>query len=317
MQTLARLVQRIARALQTGGTSVSSFGRLWRTVILVPIFGGWWLLTVGYTRLRAPFEVDSITRGGRRFQCRLPDLIDMYVYLFGVWEPDLAAFIGRSLAPGRTFIDVGAHIGYFSMVGAAAVAPDGGVVGFEPNRDTYRRLLANVAINGEPAVRCVPVAIAEQDGELMLYRGPAGNSGLATSLESRGFTIGENVPARTPRDMLTESELATARLIKIDVEGAEPGVMRGFAELVPDLPADVEFVVEVSPHWWTAGDTMEAILAPYLAAGFRVYQIDNNYWPWRYLWPNVVRPPALRRDDAAGLSGRADLVLSRRVGETL
>ena len=51
--------------------------------------------------LWGPLTVDGSTEDGIQFRCRLPDLISTYLYLFGTWEPDLAAFVRRRLQPGR------------------------------------------------------------------------------------------------------------------------------------------------------------------------------------------------------------------------
>ncbi|MDH5423021.1 MAG: FkbM family methyltransferase [Acidimicrobiia bacterium] len=317
MKRSATLLQRLTRALQTKDPRVGRLGRLARAVAYVPVFGSWWALAVAYSRFRHTISISGETLDGFKFECRLPDLVEMYIYLFGIWEPDLSVFVHRSLSPGRTFIDVGAHVGYFAVLGADAVGPTGSVVAIEANPDTFPKLMANITSNCGPVVRCVEALAGEREGDAVLYPGPARNSGLATILPSRGLKEGRSVHAGTPRSLLSESEINTARLVKIDVEGAEPEVLRGFAELLTSFPTDVEFVVEISPHWWTEGESIEKVLRPFVDAGFRVYEIDNNYWPWRYLWPRRTSAPRLRSASTTKLTGRADLVLSRRDTPTL
>jgi hypothetical protein len=75
-----------------------------------------------------PLTIDHTTEDDIPLRCRLPDVIQNYVYLFGTWEPDLTAFMRRRLRPGDTFIDVGANIGYLSTLGSKLVGPHGVVV---------------------------------------------------------------------------------------------------------------------------------------------------------------------------------------------
>ena len=68
----------------------------------------------------------------------------------------------------------------------------------------------------------------------------------------------------------------------------------------------------MSPQWWSdEAKTPEDVLKPFREAGFHVYAIENNYWPWRYLWPNVVRPPWRVHEPLTERVKRLDLVLSR------
>jgi len=85
-------------------------------LLIVPFFAVFWSLRIR-AALWGPLTVDGITEDGIHFRCRLPDMIQMYVYLFGTWEPDLAAFLRRWLRSGDTFVDVGANIGLRKRVG--------------------------------------------------------------------------------------------------------------------------------------------------------------------------------------------------------
>ena len=66
----------------------------------------------------------------------------------GIWEPFETTLVMASLAPGSVFVDVGANIGYFSVVAADIVGEDGQVLAFEPDPDNFALLQANLALNG-------------------------------------------------------------------------------------------------------------------------------------------------------------------------
>src|SRR5262245_39931628 len=77
----------------------------------------------------------------RTFQCRLPEVVAAGLFRYGFFEADLTAVILRLLRPGDTFVDVGAHVGYFSALAARLVGADGRVVAFEPTPATREILV--------------------------------------------------------------------------------------------------------------------------------------------------------------------------------
>ena len=112
--------------------------------------------------------------------------------------------------------------------------------------------------------------------------------------------------------------MRTARLVKIDVEGAEIAVLDGMKEFIGGCPHDVEIIVELSPQWRSDRQrTPQDLLQPLFDAGFHVYRIDNNLWPWRYLWPKQVRRPQRVVEPLTRRVKRLDLVLSRVDAEEL
>ena len=135
------------RFLRTDKERVGVAERWVRALLLiVPFFVVTSLLSIRATVWR-PLTVDGISEDGIHLRCRLPDVIQTYVYLFGTWEPDLAAFMRRRLRPGDTFIDVGANIGYLSALGSRLVGPHGVVVAIEPAPFASAALQETVAMN--------------------------------------------------------------------------------------------------------------------------------------------------------------------------
>jgi FkbM family methyltransferase len=267
------------------------------SLLFVPPFCLCYTLLKLQLRLRGPLTEESVTVWGARVVSRLPDLIQMYIYLFGVWEPDITAFIRARLAPGDSFIDVGANVGYHALLAAKLLGGAGRVA----------------AIEASPAiVRVVNMAASDVPGTVRIHHGPAFNIGLTTTLESRGFAPEAEVAAAPLADLLEPKEIETARIVKIDVEGAEDRVLVGMRGFLEKCPSGVEILVELSPAWWSdRRQTPQEVLEPLLDAGFHPYRIDNNLWPWRYLWPNDVRRPRRIRQPLTKRVKRIDLVLSR------
>ena len=317
---MVTVLSRIVRALQTSRTSVSRIERFARRAALFPVFS----LLVLILRVRAAFgrpspEVVAATLDGMRFRCRPPDLIQMYIWLFGIWEPELSAFIGARLAPGDCFLDVGANIGYFSVLAARRVGETGSVIAVEPSPTVFPLLEESARLNDAgAAVRLVNAAAGSDVGSIPIYSGPSHNIGLTTTVAERGFALEGVVPSLPLDAILRPEEKAALRMIKIDVEGREPEVLRGMGGLIGDSREDLEIVIELSPNWWSDPTlTVPNVIQPLVDAGFNIYEIRNSYWPWRYLWPRDVPRPRRRRSRLPRRADRLDLILSRRDADFL
>jgi len=325
---IAGLLAAAIRRVRSESPRPSSITRAALLVLFVPLFGVWMAFRAILLALRRTVDLEAeVDLGGgcpRRMRCTIPDMIQMYLALFGTWEPDLTAHIRRRLRPGDGYIDIGANVGAFVLVALEEVGREGSVLAIDASPVLATRLRENLARNGfvelEPgSPRVVQMAVSDVTGHLTLYEGPLENRGRSTTLGPQGAETTSYAVACAPLPRLaTPEELRHARLIKIDVEGAEPAVLRGMEPAIAELRADCEILVELSPHWWPAdGPTAEAVLAPYLRAGFIVYELPNNYWPWRYVWRRAIAPPKRFRESLKHLRRRVDLVLSRIDAEFL
>jgi FkbM family methyltransferase len=320
----ARWMRTCARLVGSSRPRVPGAVRLMLTMLFMPPFAVGYAILRLHVRLRGPVVAPTVTNWGGRFESALPDLVQMYMHLFGVWEPDLTAFIRGRLAPGETFIDVGAYVGYHAVLAAREVGGGGRVVAIEASPAIYRALQRSLSLNDGAegaemaSIRTVNMAVSDVAGTVRVHQGPAFNLGLTTTLDHRGLAPGAEVPAAPLADLLEPAEVATARMIKIDVEGAEDRVLRALPELLSRCPDDVEILVELSPAWWDdRTQTAQQVLEPLLAAGFHAYRIDNNLWPWRYLWAQDVRRPARVHGPLVKRVKHIDLVLSRQDREQL
>src|SRR5207302_8172950 len=100
----------------------------------------------------APTVLGSKVAGNTR------DIVQREIYTFGVYDPHLTDWIRRSLAPGDTFIDVGANSGYFTLLASKLVGESGEVVAKEPCTTIIGILKRNLAINNATNVHTVNAA---------------------------------------------------------------------------------------------------------------------------------------------------------------
>lgn len=155
------------------------------------------------------------------------------------YEKAVTDAILTALKPGDVFIDVGAHLGYFSTLAARIVGPSGRVIAFEPHADARVALSALIERNQvAPIVEIVPLALAECDDEVVLHTNDEHPSHSTIEPErSRmrtaiAFRPGPRVSAVTLDRWLAERPALASRVrcIKIDVGGGEARVLAGMRE---------------------------------------------------------------------------------------
>ncbi|MEU0528045.1 FkbM family methyltransferase [Streptomyces niveus] len=257
-------------------------------------------------------------RFGARFAIDTQDLIQRYLYMFGLWEPHMTRWLGTRLSPGDTFIDIGANIGYYSVLASGLVGGAGRVVAVEASPDFHERLLEQVRLNRRDNVRAVNRAVSDERRTLTFVLASSSNMGAnsivpydgpaESSFEVEAFPLGE---------LLDPVEISTARVIKIDVEGAEGSVVRGMIPLLDRLRPDCEITVEVTPDRMAQlGDSAEELMNTMRDRGFHAYRLVNEYTPESYV-AAVQGKRAVPVRWRGPVVEESDLIFSRVDAETL
>jgi FkbM family methyltransferase len=192
-----------------------------------------WLWTVrvrGKGRILGGLVPASGRRRGRVFgfpmTLDLADYMQRMIYL-GAYEREETALVGGWLRLGMTFLDVGANVGYYTLLGARRVGAAGRVIAVEPSPLAHERLAAVVAENGL-AAEVHRLGLSDHNGTrtLFLPREEMGNhSPTMVPYERPGSRV--SVPVRRLDDCLDEWGVDSVDLLKIDVEGHEAAVFRG------------------------------------------------------------------------------------------
>lgn len=263
----------------------------------------------------APREFVASTGFGAKMSGHTVDHIDRCLYFLGVWEPNLTAFITRRLSGGDTFVDIGANTGYHTLLASRLVGETGSVVSIEASPSIYAILLANLERNRITNVRAVNVAASDQRGTLDLYRGPETNRGLSSSVNTSGRELEATVASLPTHEILEPAEAQHARLIKIDVEGAEAQVLAGLTPLLSGGRDDLEVVVEVTPQFLERADhTVGDILELFRAHGFHPYALADSDALEDNLPPRGITPPVRIRTP---IQEQTDVVFSRIDADSL
>lgn len=235
---------------------------------------------IGRTRLVGlPHRFTVGTEYGR-FTGDSSDLLSRYVYYFGQWEPEVTRLIKQRLGPGDTFVDLGANLGWYTLLAADAVGPTGRVVAIEASPKNFLRLKENVSNNRLENVRLVNEAVWSSQGLLSLFQGPPQHSGISTVVPSfaerhRGYEKAGQIRARPLPEILNPHEIATLRVLKIDVEGAEGEVLLGLEPMLDSAPDDLEIFLELNPTEYD----VDRLLVPIRRRGFRAWIIPYQFKP--------------------------------------
>jgi len=157
-------------------------------------------------------------------------------YLAGCAEEGMNEALTRHLKPGDCFYDVGAHIGFYSLIAARLVGPAGHISAFEPDPKNAETLRENASRNGFSAVCVVCAAVSDGD-EVVQFR----RSGQDGPSRMSGMMVRENLPGTPGSEIFSCSAVSldsicashrTPNLVKIDVEGAELRVLDGARSLL-------------------------------------------------------------------------------------
>jgi FkbM family methyltransferase len=270
-----------------------------------------WLL---FNRVLAKIVREPVceTYFGARIKCEIRDFIGRYLYNFGIWEPHISAFLQSRLSPGDVFCDVGANIGYETLLASRLVGPGGTVVSIEASPSITKKLHANLALNHTSNVRVVNAAVSDRRGMLTLYEARDGNSGTGTTLASRGLTKECDVAALPLTEILSKRERECLRLVKIDVEGGELPILCNLLDSIDEFPETMEIVVEMSPDAPAVlGVNSQGIVERFLKRDFRPFVLPNSYRPSAYLDFAGPQPPLPL---IGPLSEQQDILFSRQYG---
>jgi FkbM family methyltransferase len=183
--------------------------------------------------------------GGQSF--RLTHVDETYLAFQLFWrggefyEPITRALVTALLRPGDTFLDIGAHLGFFSLASGLS-NPGVKIIAFEPNPKNFRILQANATANGLSGIVCEPIAISDHDGSARLYLTESDMSAsLMKDFQAEDTRqIGSIEVLTASLDSYLEQQRITGTLvIKVDIEGHETAFFRGAARTIAAQKPDI------------------------------------------------------------------------------
>ena len=242
-----------------------------------------------------PPVIEVQTQVGSLLAHRDDEVITANLIRWGVWEARETQFLRTLLRSGDTFVDVGANIGYFSVLAAGRTGTSGYVIAFEPEPRNLELLRMNLARHGIVANATVfPVAAYSRPGQMV----------LATNEANRGdhflspyASAGLQVRCVRLDDVLPSS----VDVIKIDTQGFDHDVLTGLAKTIAANPALVVLTELSLTKLAGRGIDVDDVLAGYLARGFGIEGLDPWGTPFPLAATDVVSECAANGTDEISL----------------
>lgn len=222
--------------------------------------------------VRAALRTDVASVLGHRMRLDVNDRAELSIN--GIYEPLTTDLVRAEIAAGAVVLDIGANIGYYTLIFAKCVGPKGHVFAFEPEPGNFALLQENVSANGYRNVTLSRLAVSDRTGRARLYV-DAGNAG-----DCRIYDSQDNRPSieieTTRLDDYFASPPDRIDLIKMDIQGAESAALRGMLGLL-EKHRQVKLVVEFWPYGLRLfGTDPEEFLRMLCGAGFSLWNLNER-----------------------------------------
>lgn len=265
-----------------------------------------------------PLEFDAKTRFGAKLHCQFPDYIQSYIFFFGLWEPEITNFVSHRLKKGSQFVDIGANIGYFSILASQLVGTQGKVYAIEASPRTTRLLANNFELNQCSNSEYFNKAVYSSETEIELFRGEQSNIGATTIFQNKAKQQGlasEGLVSAAPLDKIIPFEtLQQVTLFKIDVEGAEWHVISGMRHLLHAMHPEAEILIEINRKVIESmGGSVDEVFQMMSEAGFNAFKINSSSSVEHQVAP--FKGTNLTPVSAHDLDNVADILFSRQLAD--
>lgn len=212
---------------------------------------------------------------GVRFEYTLEDYRGTAAMYFGSYAPLVIDAMQRLLKPGDIFFDVGANIGYISAVAARLVGIEGQVHAFEPVPSYFARLQRLAQMNPARGIYPNDCALGENETTQLIYvtREPGQNTLVPSYKSAPEITRSQEVRATRLDSYIESRRIERVSLIKIDVEGYEFPVLKGFERYLRRKWQRPPVICEIAPRAYPLMKTSVGDLARYMD-GFGYSAVD-------------------------------------------
>ena len=250
--------------------------------------------------LRREFLFANVNTLGLIFKVKTQDVVGRHIYKYHAHEPKLSAWLIENIQPtdGDVYIDIGANIGWYSLLFSKIAKPKSSIFSFEPDPLNSSLLRQNIEINRVDSIDVIEAAISESAGKAKLYRYSSSNLGRHSMLHNSNQdslevnTIGLD-------EFWRKQNLAQRfiRVLKIDVEGYEYFALKSGGDVLKKCGT---VLCEYSPDIMREhGISPEALLKLFFDAGL---------YPWKLAEGSLI---PFKQNDLLAASGVLDIIWTR------
>jgi FkbM family methyltransferase len=198
-----------------------------------------------------------------------------YFAFRGFPEPGLLKAFRSVVRPGMVVVDVGAHLGLYTLEAARALCGFGRIYSFEPAPDIFALLMQNIQLNGYRELEMIHArseAVLDRQGTAILFGQPQ-DSGNSTLFRTPEVTETVDVITVSLDDALDDE--AKIDVVKIDAEGAEPWILQGMSRILARSPGIHIFMEFAGTHLRRAGVDPFDFFQALLGMGFQIKRVDD------------------------------------------
>ncbi len=220
-----------------------------------------------------PEEVETRV-GSSRFVFR-PKIDGLWYLNYSDAEPGVDRVLRENLKEGDTFIDIGAYIGYYSILARNIVGESGKVIAFEPNPESYKLLKKNFEMNGYTNCIAENIALSDEVGFVKLFIGKYTDDSSSLFLAEE-VNAERYVTVKTMTfDKYCELHGVTPSFIKIDAEGAEYKILRGMQKIMDMLHP--KLMIEIHPrHLEKQGISLGSLFDFLKEQGYEIQLVEGK-----------------------------------------
>ena len=202
-----------------------------------------------------------------------------HLLIDGTWETNYTTLFEKLIRPGDTVLDLGAHLGVYTLLGALATGPTGRVEAFEPNPRFAALLARSLAVNGLSGhARVNNMAVGAEEGVAeLLFSWAWGGGGHITVTPGHVPEGGQTVACRVvaPDAFFPDPDFRVD-VVKMDVEGTEARAIAGMRQLLARSP-NAKVMFEFAPGMLAAqGSSAGELVQLFAELGFRFWNIGNR-----------------------------------------